>query len=63
MVILGWEIVDWILHCKFSHAGSIKTTRKGFEDNVEQASACNIVSRMASGSYSGLDNMSMPSGS
>ena len=33
---------------------SIMTTRNGFEDDVAQARACNIVLRMSIGSYLGF---------
>ena len=54
MVRLGCWSMAWVLHVKSSHAGSIRTTRKGFANDVAQASAWRIVLRMSAGSYSGL---------
>ena len=54
MVRLGCWSMAWVLHGESSHAGSIRTTRIWFEDDVAQASACKIVLRMSAGSYSGF---------
>ena len=54
MVRLGCWSMEWVLHGESSHAGSIRTTRNGFADDVTQASACKIVWRISTGSYSGF---------
>jgi hypothetical protein len=54
VVRLGCWSMKWVLHGESSHARSITTTRKGFVDDVAQASACKIVMRMSVGSYSGF---------
>ncbi len=54
MVRLGYWSMVWVLNGESSHAGSIKTTRKGFADDVAQASTWRIVLRMSAGSYSGF---------
>ncbi len=54
VVRLGcWSMV-WVLHGESSHAGSMRITRKGFTDDVAQASAWRIVFRMSVGLYSGF---------
>ncbi len=54
MARLGCWNMEWAVHGESSHAGSIKTTRNGFEDDVEQARACMIVLRISAGSNSGF---------
>ena len=54
MVRLGCWSIAWVLHGESSHVGSIRTTRKGFADDVVQPSAWRIVLRMSAGSYSGF---------
>ncbi len=54
MVVLGYESMECVLHGESSQAGRIKTTRSGFGDIVEEASACRTALRISSGSYSGL---------
>ena len=46
--------MEWILHGESSHAGSIRTTRNGFENDVAQARACKIILLMLAGLYSGV---------
>jgi len=54
VIRLGWWSMEWILHGESSHAGSSRTSRNGFEDDVAQARVCKIVLRMSVGSYSGF---------
>ncbi len=54
MVRLGYWSVVWVLHGESSHVESIRTTRKGFANDVAQASALRIGLRMSAGSYSGF---------
>ncbi len=51
---LGCESIDCVLQGESSHAGSMKTTRRGLGDAIEEAIACLTAFRMSSGSYSGL---------
>ena len=55
VVRLGCWSMAWVLHGNSSHAGSIRTTRKGFVDDVAQESAWRIVLCMSTGSFSGFD--------
>ena len=52
VVRLGCWSMTWVLHGKSSHAGSTRTIRKGFADDVVQARAWRIVLHMSAGSYS-----------
>ena len=54
MVVLGCESVDCVLNGEFSHAGRMKMTSSGQEDDVEEEIAWRTALRMSSGSYSGL---------
>ena len=56
VVRLGCWSMAWVLHGESSHAGSISTTttKKGFANDVAEASAWRIVLRMSDGSYSGF---------
>ncbi len=51
---LGCDSIDCFLHGESSHAGRMKTTRRGLGDDVELVIACWTAFRMSSGSYSGL---------
>ena len=51
---LGCDSMDYVLQGESSHAGRMKTTRRGLRDAIELVIACCTAFRMSSGSYSGL---------